>query len=382
MNAKEHISALAAESLVKPEGFVPTMDFFPFAVAVLTNDFHLLQFNQHFQTLFAHQEATYLRSFFCLIHPDEHEEWLQRFSALMCSGNSQTFLYLPHAVDRSTECTFQLSLYKISVPEPAIAAILLVADPFIMQEQYSLWKTVDDKQTAIQRVIRRYTHDLGNMVGVLMSTLDSIRLLERRNGDSLAPYDSSLQVIEKQVKEMANYLLRTGKPCARFEPGFLPIDWQELFDGAQSTAVFQYPGSEHQISLQIPDSLPEYHGHFSGLQETVACVMLNALEAAGREGQVSVILSYDSVPNRFLISIQDNGLGIRPEFLPQIFDAYFTTKINASSGLSLAVAYHVVHQHHGWIRVSTERDMGTRVLIILPGNPSAKFFVTQQEDPY
>jgi signal transduction histidine kinase len=131
-------------------------------------------------------------------------------------------------------------------------------------------------------------------------------------------------------------------------------------------AVFQHPGSEHQITVQIPSSLPDYHGHFNGLQDAVARVLLNALEAAGREGHVSLILSYDSALNRFLISVQDDGLGIRPEFLPNIFDAYFTTKVDALAGLGLAVVYQVVHQHHGWIRIATERDIGTRMLIILP----------------
>jgi signal transduction histidine kinase len=347
------------------------MEIFPFAIAVLTNDFHLLQFNHYFQTLFSHQEATPLRSFFSLIHPDEHEEWLQRFSGLLCSGNRQTFLYVPRHTERDSERAVRLSLYKISLPDSTLASILLVADFGTVQEPYSLWRIVDDKQTAIQRVIRRYTHDLGNMVGVMMSTLDSIRLLERRNGDHLAFIDSYLQVMEKQVKEMADYLLRAGKPCARFEPGFIPIDWQELLNGARAMAVFQYPGSEHQIALQIPASLPEYHGHFNGLQDAMARVILNALEAAGREGHVSVILSYDAASNRFIIAVQDDGLGIRPEFLPNIFDAYFTTKSEGGSGLGLAVAYQVVSQHHGWIRLSTERDMGTRMLIILPGSSSA-----------
>jgi signal transduction histidine kinase len=380
MNTKEHFSALVAESLAKPEGFSPAMEIFPFAVAVLTNDFHLLQFNHHFQTLFSYQEAVYLRSFFSLIHPDEHEDWLQRFSALLCSGNNQRFLYVPQHAERSSARALQLSLYKITVPDTAIATIMLVADSCPVQEQFSLWRIIDDKQAAIQKVIRRYTHDLSNMAGVLMNTLDTIRLKERRNGAIPAEIDSSLQVMEEQVKEMVDYLVRAGKPCGRFEPSRLPIDWQELLNGARAMAVFQHPGSEHQISVQIPSSLPEYHGHFNGLQDAIARVMLNALEAAGREGHVSVILSYDSALNRFVISVHDDGLGIRPEFLPNIFDAYFTTKVDAQAGLGLAVVYQVVHQHHGWIRIATERDIGTRMLIILPGLSSPNSQDRQVQD--
>ncbi len=376
MDAKERFSAEMTD------GFIPTLDIFPFAIAVLSKDFHLLHFNKLFKSLFQYQEAMLRRSFFTLVHPDEHEEWLQRFSALLCSGTSQTFLYAPDAGDRVSSRSVQLSLFRITIGDKAEVAILLTADPAILYEQRSLWKMVDEKQEAIQRVVRRYTHDMGNMVAALMSTLDSIRLLERRNGDTLAPIQSLLQDMEEQIRTLRSFLLESGKQCERYEPGFIPIGWQELLNASRNMAEFQYPGAEHPVSIQIQADLPEYYGHFQGLQDAVTRILLNALEAAGKEGRVSVTLCYNPEPDHFLISVQDDGPGIRPEFLPQIFDAYFTTKASAGAGQGLAVAYRVVNQHRGWIRVSTERDMGTHVMIILPGNPTANPYAAQEEKHY
>ena len=65
------------------------------------------------------------------------------------------------------------------------------------------------------------------------------------------------------------------------------------------------------------------------------------------------------------IAVQDEGSGIREEWLPKIFDPYFTTK-STGNGLGLAMAYSIIDKHNGHITVATEIGVGTTFHVYLP----------------
>lgn len=69
---------------------------------------------------------------------------------------------------------------------------------------------------------------------------------------------------------------------------------------------------------------------------------------------------------RFLaVDISDNGFGIAPEYLGQLFTPFFTTK-SGGTGLGLAISQRIVVQHGGLIRVESEAGRGTTFHIYLP----------------
>jgi len=70
------------------------------------------------------------------------------------------------------------------------------------------------------------------------------------------------------------------------------------------------------------------------------------------------------------LSLADRGVGIPQENLPKIFDPYFTTK-NRRSGLGLTIAYSIVKNHKGNIRVESEPGKGTTFYIYLPAASEA-----------
>ncbi|MGE0825826.1 MAG: nitrogen regulation protein NR(II) [Candidatus Binatia bacterium] len=69
---------------------------------------------------------------------------------------------------------------------------------------------------------------------------------------------------------------------------------------------------------------------------------------------------------RFLsVDVTDNGPGIDPEHLSQLFTPFFTTK-SGGTGLGLAISQRIIAQHGGMIRVNTVRGYGTTFHINLP----------------
>ncbi|MCP4719076.1 MAG: HAMP domain-containing histidine kinase, partial [Desulfobacteraceae bacterium] len=69
---------------------------------------------------------------------------------------------------------------------------------------------------------------------------------------------------------------------------------------------------------------------------------------------------------KILFKIQDNGLGMEPGTLNNIFTIFFSSKGNKGTGLGLYIANKVIGQHRGEIKVKSSKDQGTRFLIKIP----------------
>jgi signal transduction histidine kinase len=70
-----------------------------------------------------------------------------------------------------------------------------------------------------------------------------------------------------------------------------------------------------------------------------------------------------------VLTIEDNGVGISPDVLPRVFDAFFTTRTTVGTGIGLFVAKQFVEGHGGQISIESDNDPerhGTTVRVFLP----------------
>ncbi len=83
---------------------------------------------------------------------------------------------------------------------------------------------------------------------------------------------------------------------------------------------------------------------------------------------LTIWITTQTIENKVVIKIADNGLGIPDEVRPYIFDPFFTTKeIGKGTGLGLSISYQIiVDKHHGQIQCSSKLGQGTDFLIELP----------------
>lgn len=95
-------------------------------------------------------------------------------------------------------------------------------------------------------------------------------------------------------------------------------------------------------------------------------LLSNAIDAVDeQEGRIEIEAVKSS--DKLSISITDNGKGIEEKDLGKIFDPFFTTKdIGKGTGLGLSISYNIVKKHFGDIKVKSEINKGTTILIELP----------------
>jgi PAS domain S-box-containing protein len=99
------------------------------------------------------------------------------------------------------------------------------------------------------------------------------------------------------------------------------------------------------------------------LKQVVINLVMNALEAMKEAGTLSVEVAFDG--DQVRLTVGDTGIGIDPKHLTQVFDPFFTTK-EAGTGLGLSIVRKIVDLHRGEVRIESERNVGTRVTVVLP----------------
>ena len=99
------------------------------------------------------------------------------------------------------------------------------------------------------------------------------------------------------------------------------------------------------------------------LKQAILNLMLNAVQAMPNGGEL--ILMVGNHDNEAVIEVIDTGLGIDPEALSRIFDAYYSTK-KSGTGLGLAMTRRIAEEHGGRVSVTSEPGKGSDFALHLP----------------
>lgn len=89
-----------------------------------------------------------------------------------------------------------------------------------------------------------------------------------------------------------------------------------------------------------------------------------------------ITISVSNVDGYARLTVQDEGIGIAPEAVPQIFERFFRAdesraRATGGTGLGLSIAKWITERHAGHMEVLSRQDIGTRISITLPAAPEA-----------
>jgi len=116
--------------------------------------------------------------------------------------------------------------------------------------------------------------------------------------------------------------------------------------------------------------LPTITADRNKLETVVTNVFLNARDAVGENGRITVETSHQG--DCVILSISDNGCGMTPEFVrDSLFRPFRTTK-KRGLGVGMFQVRMIVGAHGGSIQVESEPGRGTTFRIILPVRPHSK----------
>ncbi len=123
-----------------------------------------------------------------------------------------------------------------------------------------------------------------------------------------------------------------------------------------------------EIVQAYEDDLPLVRGNFANLGQVALNMIQNAADVFEQQpGRIEIGTAADRERGLVWFYIKDNGPGILPAVLPNIFHPFYTTKgVGVGTGLGLYISYEIVKKHGGDIIVDTALGQGTQFRVELP----------------
>ncbi len=100
------------------------------------------------------------------------------------------------------------------------------------------------------------------------------------------------------------------------------------------------------------------------IQELLLNLTINSISAIEKKGEIQIKLQKNG-DSALKIIFSDDGHGIKKEYLPQIFNPFFTTK-SRGTGLGLSICKKIIEAHNGSMQVQSTEKKGTTFIIQLP----------------
>ena len=239
---------------------------------------------------------------------------------------------------------------------------------------------VDQLQLAIQKLssqdqaktdfIAILAHEVRNPLSPLLSGLELLKARNEGPDDVVRMMGAHLHTIARLLDDLLDISRISQK---KFKVQKEPV---ELRDAVESAVEMVRPALKergHELSVDLPqeawlDADPVRLG------QVLANLLSNAAKYTDRGGRIE--LSATREGDDLVISVKDNGIGIDPQYLPKVFDAFgeFEGGGRRPGGLhiGLALAKRMVEMHRGEIAVhSGGEGKGTLVVVRLPALPSA-----------
>lgn len=191
-----------------------------------------------------------------------------------------------------------------------------------------------------------------------------------------------LQVVERLTRRLGRlvddllFLARQDSGMVQSQPSDVELEellW-EVIEEQQTLADEKAIGIAFHPVEPLPDAGVVLQGDRDQLTRLFTNLVGNAVQYTPAAGKVLVTLERVKRANQPLlqVTIQDTGIGIPAEALPQIFDRFYrvdparSQASSKGSGLGLAIAQVIVQNHQGQIHIDSIENEGTTVKVILP----------------
>jgi K+-sensing histidine kinase KdpD len=220
------------------------------------------------------------------------------------------------------------------------------------------------RMAAVGQAVTGLSHYTKNIVTGLSSSAELIDLgIESGNVDVLR---RSWPVLKRSTKRISNFvqdMLSFSRPR---KPLRESCQAAALVEEARET--FSELFAQKQVTLSI--SMKEVKAPIMVDGQAVYRVLLNLLtnaaDAAPGEGGWIDVSGCTLKDGALEIRVRDNGPGIAPENLENIFDPFFSTKGSNGTGLGLAVSRKIALEHGGELKASNHEEGGAEFQLVLP----------------
>ncbi len=209
-------------------------------------------------------------------------------------------------------------------------------------------------------VAHEITNPLNN-ISMIAQTYDELypQLSEKDRLEFMLKVDAETDRIRKIVKNLLDF----SKPK---DANPKEADINDVIHKTLTLVQNMIDVSNVETIVKLDEGLPPVFVDDHQIQQVLVNLITNAVQAMTAGGKLYIASRAGLAGESVEITVKDTGKGIAPEYLPHIFDPFFSTKGEGGTGLGLSVSYGIVKNHRGDIRVESKVGVGTTFTVELP----------------
>ncbi|MDB6174980.1 MAG: hypothetical protein JWL59_4291 [Chthoniobacteraceae bacterium] len=238
-------------------------------------------------------------------------------------------------------------------------------------ELESLFQQAQEANARKDQFLAALSHELRTPLTPILTAVSSVQVSALSAGeleDLFATIRRNVELEARLIDDLLD-LTRIAKDKLRLD--LRPTDAHEVLRHALDTCLEDITRKKLRFSFHLHSSAHTVAADPARLQQVFWNLLKNAVKFTPEEGEVR-IETHNPTPGELQIEVSDNGIGIAPEMLPKIFNAFeqggpAMTHRFGGLGLGLAISHALVAAHHG--RLAVESDgigHGARFFVTLP----------------
>ena len=219
------------------------------------------------------------------------------------------------------------------------------------------------RREALAQLATGVAHDFNNVLGVIRNMASLVR--QDLDGQAAADLDEIISATQRAAA-LTRQLTTFGRGLSE---DLEVVSVNQIIEDL--VPILGRLGSKGtQLDVELAPDLSAVHMHPADVEAVVMNLVANAFDAMPKGGTVRIVTTEERLPHSdevlVAISIQDEGVGIEPRVLEQVFEPYFTTKGDRGTGLGLGNVRRIVEEAGGEVDVHSVVGEGSTFMVRLP----------------
>jgi two-component system, NtrC family, nitrogen regulation sensor histidine kinase NtrY len=234
--------------------------------------------------------------------------------------------------------------------------------PELQEKELDAWRN-------LTRVLR---HEIMNSVTPIVSLVKTMQeivqhdLKKTHDNASLEDLEEALEVVASRGSGLVDFVEAYRTFTSIPQPHFVPVTVKKLLENVIHLTDSEMQKAKIKVHLEIKTESLEIQADAAQIEMILINLLKNAREAfentpISLEKSIKITAGKDT-KNHAYIEVIDNGAGIEPDLLQEIFIPFYTTKLTGS-GVGLSISRQIMQMHGGDIRVESELGVGTRFVL-------------------
>ena len=331
------------------------------AIIAIDLDGNIIAVNNSAAVIFGFSKDDFKgKKYFDLVLEDRRLEFEEIFHEIIQNGEKKYLKDIPF-FEHSAERIFNIVLSPLRDSKDKTAGVVFVGtditDRRLMEHEMEHVKQF----VMLGEIAAGIAHDVKNP---LMNIRGCARIMGNQGkADSLEREMSNIIIHEvDRINEVIEQMISFGNVTKKNT--FKQISINEVLQNCVQIIDRQKYNKSIKVKCILNNGLPFIKAQNSDIQQVFLNILLNAVQAIPNSGFIKVTSDYVD-KEYILVSIIDNGPGIKDEDRSKIFSPYFTTKAEGT-GLGLFIVKRVLEQYNGSIQVGSNGGVGTRIIVKIP----------------